>query len=71
MGWLVALGAVVTLAGLGGIVWVIIQAMKVRREGLKDEALRTRLGKLIPVNLASFFLSFLGLLLVLAGVFLG
>ncbi|MCC6006957.1 MAG: hypothetical protein JJU40_04715 [Rhodobacteraceae bacterium] len=70
MGILTMIGTAVTLAGLGGILWCIVAAMRARRAGLSDEALRARLQKIVAVNLAALALSALGLGLVVAGVIL-
>lgn len=68
---LIWIGTLATLAGLGGIVWVLISAIAIRRAGLQDEALKARLTRLVPINLGAFLLSFVGLMLVVVGVFLG
>lgn len=64
-------GAAVTLAGFAGIVWSIFAVMGARRAGLDDAALRARLQRIVPVNVAALLLSILGLLAVVAGIMLG
>ncbi len=68
---LVWIGAAVSLVGLGGIVWCIVAAMRARRAGLPDEALRARLQRVVVVNLGALLLSALGLMMVVVGVILG
>lgn len=68
---LVWVGAAVSLVGLGGIVWCIVQALAARRAGLPDAALRARLQRIVTVNLAALFLSVIGLMMVIVGVSLG
>lgn len=67
---LIVLGAVVTLAGVGGLVWCILQAMKARRAGLEDEAMRAALQRVVMMNMAALGVSALGLMMVVAGLFL-
>ena len=64
---LVVGGAVVTLAGLAGIVWCIVETLRARRAGLEDAALRARMQRVVVVNLAALMLSVLGLMLVVLG----
>jgi hypothetical protein len=68
---LVWLGAALTLAGFAGILWTILAVSRARRAGLDDDALRTRLGQILPWNVGALLLSCLGLMLVVVGVILG
>lgn len=68
---LVWIGAVITLAGFAGIVWSIVLVSRARRAGLDDAELRARLTRILPVNMGSLLLSFLGLAMVVVGVILG
>ena len=70
MVWLVRVGALVTIAGLGLLIWCMIQALKARRSGLDDAALRARMQRLVRVNLGALALSAIGLASVIVGVFL-
>lgn len=63
-------GALVSLAGLSAILWCIVAAMKARRAGMEDAALRERLQRIVVINLAAFFASALGLMLVVVGIIL-
>jgi hypothetical protein len=64
-------GAVLSLAGLGGLVYCIVRVWKARRAGLDDETLRNEVRKVLPLNLGALMLSVLGLMLVIVGIFLG
>lgn len=64
-------GASLSLAGLVGLVWCIIFVAKARRAKLTDDALKDQLRKALPINLGSLFLSVIGLMLVILGIFLG
>lgn len=66
----VQIGIVVTLLGLAGILWSLFAVMKVRRQDLDDDVMKARLEKIMPVNLGALFLSMLGLILVVTGLFL-
>ena len=68
---LVIFGAVVTLIGLGLLIWCILLALRIRRAGGTDEEIRARLQKLVALNLGALGLSGLGLMMVVMGVVLG
>lgn len=63
------IGAVVTLAGLLGLVWCIVDVARARRAGLTDDALKARLQKAVTLNLGALFLSVIGLMIVVLGIF--
>ena len=71
MDWLIVLGAILALAGVGGLIWCIVLALRLRRAGLPDDQLRTRFQRLVIVNLGALGVSSLGLMLVVAGILLG
>lgn len=71
MDWLIVLGALVSLAGLGGLVYCIFSAMKARKSDLDDEAMRIHLRGLVAWNMGALFTSILGLMMVVAGIMLG
>jgi hypothetical protein len=68
---LIWIGAAVTLAGLGGLVWCILSVISARRAGLSDDALRARLQRIVVWNLGALFLSVIGLMLVVLGILFG
>lgn len=71
MEWLVWGGATVSLVGLCGLVLSILRVARARKAGLSDEELRAAVQKVMPLNLGSLFLSVIGLMLVILGIFLG
>ena len=68
---LIWVGALVTLGGLGLLVWCILGAMRVRRDAANDEDLKTGLQKLAAVNMAALGISAIGLMMVIIGIALG
>jgi hypothetical protein len=65
---IVWIGAALTLAGLGMLVWCIVSVARARRAGLPDEALKARLQKIVALNLAALGVSGLGLATVILGI---
>ncbi len=63
-------GAALSVAGLCGLVWCIFKVAAAKRAGHDDEALRAIIRKVVPVNLGALFLSVIGLMMVILGVFL-
>ena len=70
MDWLVVLGALVTLGGLGLLVYCIMAVAKAKKAGLPDEELRGRIQRVVAINLAALFISSIGLMMVIVGLFL-
>ena len=68
---LIWLGAGISLVGLAGLVWCIVQVWKARRAGLSDEELRAAVQKVVPLNSGALFMSVIGLMLVVLGIALG
>ncbi|OOY06324.1 hypothetical protein [Thioclava sp. F28-4] len=64
-------GAVVSVIGLFGILYCIVKVASAKRAGLPDEELRARLQKIIAVNMGALFVSVIGLMMVVLGIFLG
>lgn len=64
-------GAAVTLLGIALLLFVGLRVGAAKRAGLDDEALRARIQKLLPVNLAALFVSAIGLIMVIMGIVLG
>ncbi|MBY4892477.1 hypothetical protein A8B78_14715 [Jannaschia sp. EhC01] len=71
MDWLVIGGSAMTVAGLGLLGYCIYEAFAAKRANLEDEAMRARLQKVVAINMGALFLSVLGLMCVVLGVFLG
>jgi len=67
---LVWIGALVTLAGVAGLVWCIVAVQRARREGLDETAMKTRLQKAVAVNTGALMLSAVGLMMVVVGMLL-
>lgn len=70
MDWLVVLGALVTLGGLGLLVYCIMAVAKAKKAGLPDEEMRGRIQRVVAINLAALFISSIGLMMVIVGLFL-
>ena len=70
MDWVIWLGAMVTLAGLAGLIWCIVTVTCARRAGLSEAALKARLQKVVALNLGALFLSVIGLMMVVVGILL-
>ncbi len=71
MNWLVIPGAFLALLGLAGIVLSALKVLKARRAGLDDDALREKLRGVMLLNMGALFVSVIGLMAVILGVFLG
>ena len=71
MDWLIWTGALVSLIGLAGLVRCIQLALRARRAGLDDAAMRARLQRLVALNMGALLLSVLGLMMVVVGILLG
>lgn len=70
MEWLVWGGALLSLVGLVGLILSIVKVGKARKADLNDEELRAAVQKALPLNLGSLFLSVIGLMMVILGIFL-
>ncbi|MEL6640800.1 MAG: hypothetical protein AAFP98_05740 [Pseudomonadota bacterium] len=68
--WLVWGGTALTVLGLAGILISVLKVTAARRAGLSDEDLRTKLSKILPLNIGALFLAMLGLMMVIVGVIL-
>ncbi|PKQ12437.1 MAG: hypothetical protein CVT70_08780 [Alphaproteobacteria bacterium HGW-Alphaproteobacteria-1] len=71
MEMLVWAGALVSLAGLAGLVWCILKVWRARRAGLSDAELRAAVRAVVPLNMGALFLSVIGLMMVVLGIMLG
>ncbi|MFK7761822.1 MAG: hypothetical protein AB8B62_01045 [Roseobacter sp.] len=63
-------GAFLSLLGLCGLIWCIVCVARARRARLGETELREKLRKALPLNLGSLFVSVIGLMLVIIGIFL-
>jgi len=67
---LAPLGAIITLAGLLGLGYCIIQGLRIRRAALPPAEIHARLHRLIAINLGSVALAGLGLAILVMGLML-
>ena len=70
MDWLIWIGAAVSLGGVAGLLRCIQLALRARKSGLDNTAMRARLQQIVTFNLAALGVSALGLMLVVAGIIL-
>lgn len=63
-------GTGLSLLGLMGLVYCILRVSRAKRSNLDDDAMRAELKKMVPVNLGALFLSVIGLMIVIVGIFL-
>lgn len=70
MSWIIWFGALMSLAGVGGLLWCIYLALKARRAGLADDAMRARLQHIVTLNMIALGVSALGLMMVVVGIVL-
>ncbi|WP_299555075.1 hypothetical protein [uncultured Tateyamaria sp.] len=64
-------GAALSVLGLIGLVWCIIKVWRARAAGLDDTKMRAVMARVLPLNLGALFVSVIGLMLVIVGIFLG
>ncbi|NDH20714.1 MAG: hypothetical protein EBY46_05270, partial [Rhodobacteraceae bacterium] len=69
MGFLIWGGAVVSFSGLVGLIWCIIKARQAKNAASSDEELNAAIRTLIPWNMGALFLSTIGLIIVILGIF--
>lgn len=67
---LVWTGALVSLAGVAGLTYCVLRALRVRRSGMGDDEMRAALQSIVVINMAALGVSALGLMLVVLGIFL-
>lgn len=68
--WLIWAGASISVLGLIGLVWCILTVWRARRAKLGDSEMRAVMQRVLPRNLGALFLSVIGLMLVIVGIFL-
>jgi hypothetical protein len=64
-------GAAISVLGLIGLIWCILRVSRAKRAKLNDDAMREVLRTALPLNLGALFLSVIGLMMVIVGIFLG
>ena len=64
-------GAVLTLLGLAALFWCIVTVVRLRRTTPGQEEFRTRMQRVIAVNMGALMVSALGLICVVLGIILG
>ena len=62
------LGLVLTITGLAGLGYCVLQGVSIRGKNLPAEEIHARLHRLIAVNLGSVALSALGLAVLVVGI---
>lgn len=67
---LIYLGVILAAGGLGGVVWCILTAMKLKKSGQSMEQARPLLNRMAAVNMASVAFAFLGLAITATGLIL-
>jgi hypothetical protein len=67
---LIWMGAAAALIGVAGLVFCVLQALRARRSGLDDAAMRSELQRLVVLNMTALGISALGLAMVVAGIIL-
>lgn len=68
---LIWVGAAISLLGLVGLFWSIAKVNAARKAGLDDAELRAAVQKALPLNLGALFLSMIGLMIVILGIYFG
>lgn len=64
-------GATLSFLGLVGLVYCIVRVAKARKARMTDDELRAEVKAVMPINLGSLFVSVLGLMMVILGIFFG
>jgi hypothetical protein len=68
---LIWIGALVSLVGIAGLVWCVLIALRAKREGLDEAAMKERLQRVVAINMGALLLSAIGLMMVVVGILLG
>ena len=63
-------GAALTMAGVAGLLWCVVLAMRARKSGLPDDQIKAQLQKVVALNLGALLVSGLVLMAVIVGVIL-
>lgn len=67
---LIYIGTATALLGLLGLGYCIWLAVSAKRAGLSDDEMKTRLQKIVALNMAAMGVSAMGLMMVVIGVML-
>ncbi|MXU65567.1 hypothetical protein [Oceanomicrobium pacificus] len=67
---LLAIGIIVTLAGVGLLGWCVRRAAQIRRDSRSGEDVSARLHGLVALNMGAVGLAFLGLAIVVVSLIL-
>lgn len=70
MVFLIVIGAVLAIGGLGGVLWCIRRALWMKKATLDDEAAKAEINRLMLVHMGSIGAAFLGIGVLVAGVLL-
>ncbi|MAC81452.1 MAG: hypothetical protein CML66_25710 [Rhodobacteraceae bacterium] len=70
MEMLIWAGAALSILGLAGLVWSIVRVFSARRRTSDDEELRAVIQGVMPWNMGGLFVSVIGLMMVIVGIFL-
>ncbi|WP_151720443.1 hypothetical protein [Gemmobacter serpentinus] len=70
MDWLVVIGAIVSLAGIAGLIWCVLMALNARKSAHDEDEMRVRLQRVVLLNMSALGVSALGLMIVVTGIVL-
>jgi len=63
-------GALLSILGVFGLAWCVLTVLRARRAKVEDAEMRAVLQRVLPRNLGALFLSVIGLMCVIVGIFL-
>lgn len=70
MDLLIPIGAVISIIGIVGIAFSIVQVRRAKRTAANEDELRAKIQAILPLNLGAFLVSVIGLMCVVIGVIL-
>lgn len=70
MGWMIWTGAAISLCGVALLLWCVLVAIRARRQATDEADLRARMQRAVLMNFVALAVSTLGLMMVVAGIFL-
>lgn len=65
---LIWLGAGLSILGMIGIIASIFMVARAKKAKLPDEEMRTRIAKILPINMGALFVSMIGLMMVIIDI---